>query len=54
MTTALYMLRCVQIGLSISDLDRLDMGMILDMITENSNDSCEYKELATQEDFDKF
>lgn len=54
MTTALYLLRCVQIGLSIADLDILEYGQVVDMITESANDHCTYQELATQEDFDKF
>lgn len=54
MTTALYLLRCVQIGLSLADLDALDLGTILDMITEFGNDDFEYKQLATQDDFDRF
>lgn len=41
-------------GLSMTDLELLDMGMILDMMTERSNDDVEYDTLATQEDMDKF
>ena len=41
-------------GLRLSDLDALDYGFILDMITESSNDDYKYKELASQEDFDRF
>lgn len=48
------MLRCVQIGLTMSDLDFLDYGMIIDMMTERQNDDYNYKELATQADFDRF
>lgn len=54
MTSALFLLRCVQMGLSMSDLELLDMGMILDMFTERGNDDCEYDTLATQTDMDKF
>lgn len=54
MTTALYLLRCVQIGLSIADLDFLEYGQVLDMMTESENDSYKYMELATQADFDRF
>ncbi len=54
MTTALYLLRCVQMGISIADLDLLEVGMVFDMAVESSNDDCEYQELATQEDYDKF
>ena len=38
MTTALFMLRCVQIGLSIRDLDLLTIGMVNEMFIENQND----------------
>lgn len=50
------MLRCLQIGLSINDLDLLSVGLVNDMYTEKMNDTCEgaYAEMATQEDFDKF
>ena len=32
------MLRCVQIGLSVVDLERLSLGMVYDMMTEYNND----------------
>lgn len=54
MTTPLFLLRCVQAGISISDLDLLSVGLVLDMWTEKANDNAEYKQLATQEDFDRF
>lgn len=54
MTSALFLLRCTELGLSMQDLEDLDMGMVFDMFTEKSNDSYEYKVLATQDDFDKF
>lgn len=54
MTTALFLLRCTEVGLSMSDLDDLSVGMVNDMFVEKSNDSYDWKELATQEDFDKF
>lgn len=54
MTTPLFLLRCVQLGISIRDLDLLTIGMVNDMYAENSNDDCKYATLATQEDFDKF
>ena len=43
-------------GLSLEEMEELEEGMILDMITESNNDSAadEYQELATQEDFDNF
>lgn len=54
MTTPLFMLRCVQIGVSIRDLDLLTVGMIIDMYVESQNDEYEYPDLAGQDDFDKF
>lgn len=54
MTTPLFMLRAAQLGITISDLDLLTIGMVLDMFTEAQNDSYNYPNLATQEDFDKF
>lgn len=54
MTTPLFMLRAAQLGITISDLDLLTIGMVLDMFTEAQNDSYKYPNLATQEDFDKF
>ena len=54
MTTPLFLLRCVQLGLSMADLDMLSIGPINDMYAENRNDDCKYAELATQEDFDRF
>lgn len=54
MTLGLFLLRAVQAGLSITDLDVLEQGTVFDILTESSNDSCEYKQLATQEDMDRF
>jgi len=38
MTTPLFLLRCVQLGLSICDLDLLTIGMVNDMYAESRND----------------
>lgn len=54
MTTPLFLLRCLEIGLSMKDLDDLTIGMVMDIWTEKGNDSVTYDNLATQEDFDKF
>lgn len=54
MTTALFMLRCAQLGLSIQDLDLLTIGMVEEMMIESQNDSYPYKMLASQSDMDKF
>ena len=50
--TALFMLRCVQCGISISDLELLSIGMVNDMFVEMKNDEYEYPIVATQEDID--
>lgn len=47
------MLRCVQCGISISDLELLSIGMINDMFIEMKNDEYEYPVIATQEDIDR-
>lgn len=54
MTTALYLLRSVQLGLSIAELDFLEYGQVIDMLTEAANDGYEYKQVATQDDLDRF
>lgn len=54
MTTPLFLLRCVQLGLSMADLEMLSIGLISDMYSESRNDDYKYAELATQEDFDRF
>ncbi len=54
MTTPLFLLRCVQLGISIRDLDLLTIGMVNDMYAESSNDSADYAVIAGQNDFDTF
>lgn len=55
MTTPLFLLRCTQLGLSMSDLDMLTIGLVNDMMTERENDSFEdWTEVAGQADFDAF
>ena len=57
MTTALFMLRCVQVGLSIRDLDLLTIGMVNEMFIESRNDEGADKyhhQIAGQAEFDAF
>lgn len=54
MSTPLFILRVVQLGLSMVDLDLLSIGLVNDLFIENSNDEYPYQQIATQEDFDKF
>lgn len=54
MTTALFLLRCTELGLSLSELDMLSIGMVYDMFCEKSNDDYDYNSVATQADMDNF
>ena len=50
----MLVLRALQIGLKISDLDQITVGYLIDMLIENENDSYEYPIKATQDDFRSF
>lgn len=55
MTTPLFLLRCVQLGLSLRDLDLVTIGIVNDMYAESRNDEYKgWKEIAMQEDMDRF
>ena len=54
MTTPLFLLRCVQLGLSMADLELLSIGLINDMYSESRNDDYNYAEIANQDDYDRF
>ena len=57
MTTPLFLLRCVQLGLSIRDLELLTIGMVSEMFAESSNDRYAgelYRQVASQKEFDRF
>jgi len=54
MTTPLFLLRCVEVGISIADLDLLTIGLVIDIWTEKGNDEVKYRRVATQEDFNRF
>ena len=55
MTTPLFLLRCKQLGLSMTELDLLTIGLINDMFTERENDDYTvWNEVAGQADFDAF
>ena len=41
-------------GLGLSDLDDIDFGMVMDIVTEIGNDNYKYQQVATQSDFDRF
>ncbi len=48
----MFLLRAVQCGISISDMDYLSIGMINDMFIEMKNDEYDYPLIATQADID--
>ena len=60
MTTALFLLRSMEVGISIRDLELLTIGMVLDIWVEKGNDSAEENStdgsvrMASQADFDAF
>ncbi len=54
MTTPLLLLRCVQLGIHISELELLTIGTVLDMYTELQRDDEPHDQLASQDDFDRF
>ena len=54
MTPGLFLLRCVETGISIADLDYLTIGLVIDIWREKGNDNENYPYVATQDDFDKF
>ena len=54
LTTPLFLLRCMEVGISIPDLDLLTIGLVMDIWTEKGNDGETYAYTARQSDFDRF
>ena len=50
----MFLLRCLDLGVSLRDLDYLTVGMVYDLAIERGNDDFDYDCIATQDDFDKF
>lgn len=50
--TALYFLRCKQLGFTLAELFDLEYGEVVDVMVEAANDHENYDYLATQHDFD--
>ncbi len=46
MTTVLFLLKCVEIGISIFKLDLLAIVIVLDIWTEKVNDGVKYSKVA--------
>ena len=49
---AIYMLRCVELGLNKDMLEEITVGDVYDMYVEKMNDQEEYPKKATQNDID--
>ena len=54
MTTPLLLLRAVQLGVHISEMDWLTIGCLLDMYSELQADDVPPVYTASQDDMDKF
>lgn len=54
MTTPLLLLRAVQLGVQIGEMDLLTIGTINDMYTEMQRDEEPHDQLASQDDMDRF
>ena len=54
LTTPLFLLRCMEVGISIPDLDMLTIGLVMDIWTEKGNDGTQYTVRASQGGFDRF
>ena len=54
MTTPLFLLRCIQLGISLSELDMLTIGIVNDMFSERERDEYEWVELAADPDYADF
>lgn len=54
MTTPLFLLRTVELGLFISDLSLLTIGLVIDIFKEKNNGDYKYMEVVTKENFNKF
>lgn len=49
----MLLLRAVQLGVPLRDLELLTIGMLNDMYAEAENDTLDWPTLATQEDMDR-
>ncbi len=54
LTTPLFLLRCMEVGISVPDLDLLTIGLVMDIWTEKGNDGTTYATIAGQAEFDRF
>ena len=54
MTTPLLLLRAVQLGVQISEMELLTIGTINDMYCEMQRDEESHAQIASQDDMDRF
>lgn len=47
-------LRAIQLGLKIDDLEQITIGDLYDLLTESVNDEVKYATKATKSDFERF
>lgn len=47
------MLRAVQLGVPLRDLELITIGMLNEMYAEAANDTLDWPEIASQEDIDR-
>ena len=52
LTTPLFLLRYMEVGISIPDLDLLTIGLVMDIWSEKGNDGSEHAVLASEEEMD--
>lgn len=49
----MFFLRAKQIGLTLNELNDLEIGFVYDLMIESGNDEYKYPEVAEQSDIDK-
>ena len=54
MTSALFLLRAKQIGLTLSEMDMLTYGQVSDLMTEQIHDTLDWPKRAGQAQFNSF
>ena len=54
MTTPLLLLRAVQLGVQIGEMELLTIGTLMDMYTEMQRDEEPHAQIASQEDMDRW
>lgn len=54
LTTPLLTYRALQMGLRLEELEDVEVGELIDILIEASNDNYDYPKRATQEDMQKY